>query len=146
MWQKSRNLFENRTSAVLWGLMRNRKRIGVYLNDYDILEVTKVNNALKGIIETPYIIVDARNTTKVDSSTYRAKNSISTRQVVAMNNVRFSLTNYSNLEYLLEKGRFDYLTGIEVDLKNVVVKKFNLFQNYPNPFNPSTKISWHSFD
>ena len=53
------------------------------------------------------LIVDARETTKVDSSIYRASSSIGPRQIVAMNNVRFSVTNYPQINYLLEQGKFD---------------------------------------
>ncbi|PJC49441.1 hypothetical protein CO033_01530, partial [Candidatus Nomurabacteria bacterium CG_4_9_14_0_2_um_filter_32_10] len=64
--------YENRMSSVLWGMMRNRKRIGIYLNGNDLVKVKSLENSISGNVQTPYIIVDARSTTKGDSSTYRA--------------------------------------------------------------------------
>jgi len=134
--------YENRMSAVLWGMMRNNKRIGIYLNGNDVIKVKSLENSLSGNVQTPYIIVDARETTKVDSSTYRASGSIGPRQVVAMNDLRFSLTNYPDIKYLIESGIFDKLTDVEDNVSVATPNEFVLYQNYPNPFNPSTKISF----
>lgn len=133
------DFYENRTSAVLWGMMRSRNRIGVYLNGNDRIKVSSSDKSISGLVTIPFIIVDARSTSKVDSSTYRANSSIGPRQVVAMNDVRFSLTNY-NVKYLLEKGRFDNLTEVENEIDITQPKDFVLYQNYPNPFNPKTRI------
>ncbi len=134
--------YENRMSSVLWGMMRNRNRLGIYLNGNDLIKVKSLENTISGDALIPYIIVDARETTKVDSSTYRASGSIGPRQVVAMNDVRFSLTNYSQIKYLLEQGRFDNLTEVENSISNSALNEFVLYQNYPNPFNPTTKIKY----
>ncbi len=134
--------YENRMSAVLYGMMRNRNRIGIYLNGNDRIKIKSLENSISGNVQTPYIIVDARATTKVDSSTYRASGSIGPRQVVAMNDVRFSLTNYSDIKYLIEEGRFDNLSEAEDNKSTLTPNEFVLHQNYPNPFNPSTKISF----
>ena len=107
------DFYENRMSSVLWGMMRNRKRIGIYLNGNDGVKIKSLENSISGNVQIPYIIVDARETTKVDSSTYRASGSIGPRQIVAMNNVRFSVTNYPQINYLLEQGKFDNLTAID---------------------------------
>jgi hypothetical protein len=124
-------------------MMRNRKRIGIYLNGNDRIKIKSLENSICGNVQTPYIIVDARETTKVDSSTYRASGSIGPRQIVAINNVRFSVTNYPQINYLLEQGKFDNLTAID-DQGEIISepKSFQLYQNYPNPFNPSTTISF----
>lgn len=135
--------YENRMSSVLWGMMRNRKRIGIYLNGNDLVKIKSLENSISGIVQIPYLIVDARETTKVDSSTYRASGSIGPRQIVAMNDMRFSLTNYPQINYLLEQGKFDNLTAIDnQDEINLKLKSFQLYQNYPNPFNPYTTISF----
>lgn len=134
--------YENRMSAVLWGMMRCRNRIGLYLNGNDVVKIKSLENTIRGNVQTPYIIVDARETTKADSSTYRATGSIGPRQVVAMNDVRFSLTNYSDIKYLIEPGVFDNLTEVEDNVNVTTPNDFVLYQNYPNPFNPTTKIKY----
>lgn len=136
------DFYENRMSAVLWGMMRNRNRIGLYLNGNDLVKIKSFENSISGNVRTPYIILDARATTKVDSSIYRASSSIGARQVVAMNNLRVSLTNYSQINYLMEQGKFDYLTGVEEEFSISQPEDFVLFQNYPNPFNPVTNIKF----
>lgn len=134
--------YENRMSSVLWGMMRNRSRIGIYLNGNDRIKISASDNSVSGVASKPFIIVDARSTTKVDSSTYRASSSIGPRQVVAMNDVRFSLTNYPDIKYLIQEGRFDNLTEVENETEIIQPKDFVLYQNYPNPFNASTRISF----
>lgn len=139
------DFYENRTSSVLWGMMRNRKRIAVFLNGNDRLKINSVSNGnnISGNVHIPYLIIDSRETTKVDSSTYRASGSIGPRQVVAMNDLRISLTNYPQINYLLETGRFDFLTNVENESEsNLAPRYFQLHQNYPNPFNPSTTINF----
>jgi cyanophycinase len=134
--------YENRTSSVLLGMMRGRNRIGIYLNGNDLVKVKSLENSISGNVQTPYIIIDARETTKVDSSTYRASGSIGPRQIVAMNNVRISVTNHPEIKYLIESGVFDKLTDVEDNKSSLTPYEFILNQNYPNPFNPSTKISF----
>lgn len=135
------DFYENRMSSVLWGMMRNRKRFGVYLHD-DALAV--LNSADKMIISSgkiPPIYVDAFQTTKVDSSTFRASSSVGPRQVVAMNNLRYSITTSDDRGYLIDQGKFVGAVSVESEF-NPILKDFILYQNYPNPFNPKTKIKF----
>lgn len=135
------NYFENRSCSVLWGLVLNRKRIGIYLDGYSSVDINSVTHSLTGNASVPWIVVDARQTTHVDSSTYVASSGVAPRQVVAMNNLRYSLTKYSGINYLLEEGKFDDLVEIENKI-NDIPDQFELKQNYPNPFNPETKIEF----
>lgn len=136
--------YENRMSAVLWGMMRSRKKAGLYLNGTNSVQISNAEKSISGNTTLPFLIVDAREATKVDSSTYRASSSIGPRQVVAFDNLRWSLTNYPQIRYLLEEGRFNNLTKVEEEGSISQPTDFILYQNYPNPFNLSTKISWQS--
>ncbi len=135
------DFYENRTCSVLWGLLLNRRRIGVYLDGYTDLKLNAVTHSISGSGTVPRIFVDARSTTYVDSSTYIASSGVAPRQVVAMNNLRISLSKYSGINYLLEEGRFDNLVTVENPM-NEIPDKFELKQNYPNPFNPETTIEF----
>jgi len=136
--------YENRTSAVLWGMMRSRSRIGLYLNGNDRLKINSSSsgNSINANVQIPCLIVDARETTKVDSSTYRASGSVGPRQIAAFDNLRWSLTNYPQINYLIEQGRFDFLTDVDGVTSETQPTGFILYQNYPNPFNPITTIKF----
>ena len=88
---------------------------------------------------SPITLISSQTT-----QTYRASSSIGPRQVVAMNDLRISLTNYPDINYLLETGHFDNLTEMRnEDETNLNPEEFFLYQNYPNPFNPGTTINFH---
>ena len=138
----SEDYYENRTSALLWGLMLNRRRLGVYS---DGISITRISGSEKNISSTgsvPVIIVDALSTTYVDSSEYHASSNSGTRQIVAMNNLRYSLTTYNDLSYSILNRKFAEPSGINnFRLEN---KTGFYFKNiYPNPFNPSTRITFY---
>jgi len=59
-----------------------------------------------------------------------------------MNNLRFSLTNNSDVKYLTEERKFEGTTGINKNISDNLRDEIVLHQNYPNPFNPVTKISF----
>jgi len=136
------DFYENRMSAVLWGMIRSNKRIGIYLNGNDLLKYKSIENSISGNVLTPFMIVDSRGTKIVDSSNYRASSSIGPRQVVAMTDVRISLTNNPEMKYMIELGKFTNLTKVEDKISMTIPSQFILQQNYPNPFNPVTKISF----
>ena len=135
--------YENKVSSVLWGMMRNRKRLGIYLHGDAMASVNSQQNMIKVFGSLPPIFIDASRTTYVDSSTYRASSGIGPRQVVAMNNLRYGITNYQALNYSIESAWFEYGTSVEEN-RTIFPQSFILHQNHPNPFNPSTKINWQS--
>jgi len=138
--------FENRMSSVLWGMMRGRKRVGIFLNGNNRVQINSGSKSISGNTNIPFIVVDSREAAKVDSSTYRASGSAGPRQVVAFDNLRWSLTNYPDIKYLLQEGRFDYLSEIENENETIQPEGFVLYQNYPNPFNSRTRIKFNISD
>ncbi len=131
---------ENRVSALLYGMMRGRKRLGIYLNGSDMITIDYSQKQIKGKGSLPFMLIDARNTTKVDSSTYRASSSIGVRQVVAMNNLRYSISKNNADIFSLVDGKF--ITTVKSEENEIHLNNFILHQNYPNPFNAGTVISF----
>lgn len=135
------DMYENRMSSVLWGLMKNRKRFGIYLHGNAMSVFNADNKTVKGFGSLPPIYIDASNTTYVDSSTFIASGGVGPRQAVAMNNLRYNITTWDGYAYLIEEGKFEYGTSVNND-GSFIIKDFMLYQNYPNPFNPGTLIRY----
>lgn len=131
--------YENRMSSVLWGLMKNRKRFGIYLHGNAMSVFNANNKSVKGFGSLPPIYIDASQTTYVDSSTFVASGGVGPRQAVAMNNLRYSITTYDGKAYFIEQGKFDDETWVDIDHSGIP-ERFTLYQNYPNPFNSGTII------
>ncbi|GIV45475.1 MAG: hypothetical protein KatS3mg036_0293 [Ignavibacterium sp.] len=140
MIYENSSFYENRMSSVLWGMMRNRKRFGLYLNGTGRVEISRFDSSVSGNVTIPYLIIDAQDAVYVDSSTYRASGSSGPRQVVAIDKFRISLTNHSQIKYLFNKGKFDQLTSVKELDEQGEYEPFELHQNFPNPFNNETKI------
>jgi hypothetical protein len=137
MWFTNSDYIENRTSALLYGLMRNRKRFGLYLNDSDYSSIFHANNNIivNGVI--PLLLVDASETDYVDSSKWKVSGGVSTRQLVAMTNLRYFISSF---EKTFSFSSRSLSNATEVKSNSEREKTFQLNYNYPNPFNGSTRI------
>ncbi|MHC1738514.1 MAG: Type 1 glutamine amidotransferase-like domain-containing protein [Ignavibacteriaceae bacterium] len=135
------NFFENRVSAVLWGLMLNHKRLGIYLDGNDLMYINNQNLSLSGTGSLPFLIIDASRTTMGDSSVYRAGGSVGTRQIVAMNNLRYSISNNINIDYSITNKKFNLVSGTGSGISGNT--EFSISGNYPNPFNSSTRVDYY---
>ncbi len=136
------NFYENRSASVLYGMMRDNKRIGVYLDSLSFMKTNSANQSIELLSDDlPIMIVDGRWRTFVDSSTYRMTSSAGERQVVAMNNLRY---NISTLEksYDLIEGKLSPISNVEDNSTQYLEKDYILFDNYPNPFNSATQIKF----
>lgn len=130
--------YENRTSALMWGMMVNRKRIGLYLDNYDYLRINAAGRSITSTGPLPLIVIDARNTTLVDSSTFIAGAGYKARQVVAMNELRYFVSNISKT-YSLDSNSI--VTGMRFDGADTKeTGSSSLMQNFPNPFIDKTTI------
>ncbi|MFO7524851.1 MAG: T9SS type A sorting domain-containing protein, partial [Ignavibacteriaceae bacterium] len=138
------DMYENRMSSVLWGMMRNRSRFGVYLHGNAMSVFNSSQKTVKSFGSLPPIYIDASQTTYVDSSTFIASGGVGPRQAVAMNNLRYNITSWDGYAYLIEEGKFEYGTSVN-DEGSSIIKDFILYQNYPNPFNPETVIRYQLF-
>jgi cyanophycinase len=137
--------YENRMSSVLWGMMRNRKRFGIYLHGNAMAVHSSDNKTVKGFGNMPPIYINASGTSWVDSSTFIGNGGVGPRQVVAMNNLRYNITTYDDYAYFIQQGKFESSASVDDEAKEFPYD-YILFQNYPNPFNPSTKIRFHIYD
>ncbi|HSW56424.1 MAG TPA: T9SS type A sorting domain-containing protein [Ignavibacteriaceae bacterium] len=133
--------YENRMSSVLWGMMRNRKRFGIYLHGNAMAAFNSDQKSVKGYGTMPPIYIDASQTSWVDSSTFIGSGGVGPRQVVAMNDLRYSITTYDDNGYSIPEGRFESSLSVD-DEANEFPYDYILYQNYPNPFNPTTSIQY----
>jgi len=140
VWQND-DLLENRVSALLYGMMRNRKPLGIFLTDDQYLKTDSYKMTLYRGFDIPFIIVNACNTTIVDSSVYKAGSGYRSRQVVAMNNLRYGLCNRAQSNYSFHWGEWDLSDAVEGNTTDN--PSFVLANNYPNPFNSQTVISYY---
>jgi len=130
---------ENRVSALTWGLMRTGTRIGLYADHYNSFSIDKH----RGIISKqsgsfPLFVISTGETTLADSSVYSALNNGKTRQVSAMNNLRYTVANNGEDYSYIDSKLISSLKNEFIDFKHA----FSLSQNYPNPFNPATVIQY----
>jgi len=134
------DFYENRSASVMWGLMKNRSRIGMYLQTEDIIKINHKEGILQRFSDTPYILVDAQYTEWVDSSRYRVPGGVSPRQVVAMTDLRYHVSSIEE-KYSIVAGAFGIVSSTD-DLITDIPQEIHLKQNYPNPFNDQTVITF----
>jgi hypothetical protein len=101
--------------------------------------VNKNKKTITSFGPLPLVVIDASRTTKVDSSTFIAQSGYKTRQCVAMNELRYSVSNLEK-NYSYDLRNFVSSTGNNMEVDQI--HSFQLFQNYPNPFNAQTKIKF----
>ena len=123
--------FENRTSALLWGLAVNQKRIGLYLEGNDYATINASNNVVSVYGNYPVMVIDTRLSTKVGFSDYIAGGN-QARQIIGIDNLRYTISSNSK--------KYNLLTSTDIKSAPQVKKNFYLAQNYPNPFNNCTTI------
>lgn len=134
------DFYENDISSVFWNMAKNQKKYGLFLNGNDKIEIDLSNLKFSGECITPYIFVDASNSTHFDFSNYKASGNSGNRQIAAMNNISISLSNNPDFIYLISERKYDVINSIEKSHNKNIKHDLILDQNFPNPFNPSTTI------
>lgn len=135
------DFYENRISALTYGMMRGRKRIGLYLDINSNTKIDAINKQIHVNGSTPLIVIDARGTEYIDSSSTKLKGGSGNRQVVAMNNLRYTISTINKV-YSIENGS---LTSFNNEFSNHQLSdNFEIYNNYPNPFNSQTVLSFRT--
>ena len=129
------NFYENRSSAVLWGMMSQNKNLGIYLNDADYAYFNASDGKVYFYGTMPMLVVDASNSTIKDSSSTIVSGT-KPRNSVALNNLRFFISN-QNCDFDLTQR--SSITKIENDIFKKALT-YNRLEVYPNPFNPEFNI------
>jgi cyanophycinase len=133
----SDDYYENRVSAMLYGMMRNRKKFGLFLDTGNYASIQSSNSSVNTSGSMPLFVIDASESDWVDSSLYRASGSASTRQLVAITNLRYNISSISKRYSFSERS---VVTSIKESREKPLQINYRLENNYPNPFNGSTII------
>ncbi|MCA0445921.1 MAG: Type 1 glutamine amidotransferase-like domain-containing protein [Bacteroidetes bacterium] len=129
--------YENRTTALSYGLMRGRKQIGLFLNPGSLGSVNAEKKTLSVSGSFPLFLADATGSHYADSSKHKASGGKGPRQVAAFDNLRFSVSTSKRTWSMVSKTlQVSEPVSVESDNK----KTFDLLDNYPNPFNNGTMI------
>jgi hypothetical protein len=103
--------------------------------DYSEIDSRARSISLNGSM--PIFIVDASETDYADSSKWKVDDAVSARQIVAMTNLRYSVSSVEKTYSFVTRT---LASATSVKEKHEERKSFQLENNYPNPFNGSTKI------
>ncbi len=137
---KDEDYYENRSAAVLYGMMRRDIQRGIYFDYDDFIKLQFSDQSMQLLSDRmPLMTIDGSQRTYVDSSTYVISSS-DPRQVVAMNNLRYSVSTFEKSLNLIN-GSLSPISSVELG-EYELNKNFILYNNYPNPFNPSTEIKF----
>jgi cyanophycinase len=138
---ESDDYIENRVSALLLGMMRNNALFGIYSNPYDNYFYEKFTDGFGTLYNNLLLVLDATGTTYVDSSVFRASSSIGPRQVVAMNNLRYNITNTNGTYYSFLMKQLAIYPNVKSESPEI--PRILSISNYPNPFNAATIIKYY---
>lgn len=125
---------ENRCTGLIWGMARSECKTGMYLDEGGYATISPIG-IVQSVGSTPVVLVDARQATYVDFSTYRAPGSIGPRQSAALVG--------ATVHVLAGDARLNALTGeviTTVEQQEHMPTTHAVLVNYPNPFNPTTTI------
>lgn len=136
---ESSDYYENKMSSVLWGIMINRRRVGVVLDGNSVLRIKQEDFSAEWSGITPALYLNASQSSYIDSSVYRASGSTGTRQVIAITNLRYSVSSYPNQKYFFTSGSFGEPSSVNEGKNNIHKADFQI-RSYPNPFNSTAKL------
>ncbi len=128
---------ENRSTGLTWGMAKSECKTGIYLDEGGYVTISP-SGLVQSIGPTPVVLVDARNATHVDFSTYRAPSSVGPRQSAAIVGGKIQVLD-GDVRYNALTGQV--ITSVQEDHNEIPVRR-TLVDSYPNPFNPTTTIRY----
>lgn len=134
------DFYENRVSALLYGIMRTGSRYGIYLDGSGYLKYDPAKLSLSGSGSLPFFLIDESGSTLVDSSVYVSGSGYKQRQVIGINNLRCFISNTAN-EFLLKDRVFSGVVSVQSEINTA--EFLTIEELFPNPFNSGTQLNFH---
>ena len=138
LWLEESSFYENRTAALLYGMMKSRSRFGLWLDQGDAAIIDPTAKRIRATGSLPLFLLDASSVTLVDSSSQIVGAGYKPRQCAAFVGLRITVSSQSR-EYDFQSH--GVVTSVKSD---AVLRKQNNAASltcYPNPFNAGTQVS-----
>jgi cyanophycinase len=89
---KQSDYFENNVSSIQYAMMLGNQSYGLLIDHGELIKFDSQSNTLEYSGKYPVFVIDASNSTVVDSSIYKAGSNSGTRQVIGIDNLRATVS------------------------------------------------------
>lgn len=130
--------YENNIASAEYGMIKESVPYYTLFDQSDYLVYDPAKGTIESTGKYAWIIADAVNAAVSDTSVFKHGTSDKTRQVIGIDNIRYTTSNNSDM-FKFKDGK---LVNLDSYNNNITPANFELYQNYPNPFNPVTTIEY----
>lgn len=130
--------YENNITSAYYSMMTGSVPFTAYFDYSDYLKYNPAEGSVKSTGKYAWLVVDARESSVVDSSIYTLGSENTTRQIIGIDNIRYTASKDS----LVLSRKEGSLVNTDGFREFSHPAEFILRQNYPNPFNQSTTIEY----